>query len=438
MDTPFLKKMADDWHQHKPRGIMSACTASGLCIEAALGASKKRGIPAIPALIEATSNQVNQFGGYTGMRPADYYRFVAGIAGKAGVSMDDIILGGDHLGPQPFQGEAEKEAMKKAEDLVFEYAAAGFTKIHIDTSMRLADDDPAVKLSDSVIAGRAARLARAAVAGFRKAQSLSSGARFPVFVIGSEVPVPGGSREASSGISVTSPADLAVTLSTFKEAFLAEGLGEVWDNVIGVVVQPGVEFGDTELHIYDREKAVELSNSLRNYDHIIFEGHSTDYQTPESLRNMVHDGIGILKVGPGLTFYQREALFALAAIEAELLGGTGRELSNFPGVLENVMRENPSHWEKYYHGTPGEQRLKRKYSYSDRSRYYFPAAEVTRSFTRLMTNLSETAIPITLLSQYMPLQAGKVRRGEIGADPHALVISRITDLIEEYYYAVQP
>ena len=71
-----------------------------------------------------------------------------------------IFLGGDHLGPLTFAALPEKEAMEKAEELVRCYVAAGFTKIHIDTSMKVADDDPNIRLSDAVIAKRGAHLAR--------------------------------------------------------------------------------------------------------------------------------------------------------------------------------------------------------------------------------------------------------------------------------------
>ncbi|MDR0718134.1 MAG: class II D-tagatose-bisphosphate aldolase, non-catalytic subunit [Treponema sp.] len=433
MDESYLKKMAKDWHGGTVYGIMSACTASPLCIEAAMLASKKKGLP---VLVEATSNQVNQFGGYTGMRPADYFSFVKTIAEKAGMPMENVILGGDHLGPQPFKNEAEGAAMKKAEDLVYEYAAAGFSKIHLDTSMRLASDDRGARLPDEIIAERALRLAQSAVAGFKEYKSRCREARMPVFVIGSEVPVPGGSQEAAEGIEITKPEDLDATVNAFKSAFVKNGLDEVWDNVIGVVVQPGVEFGDTELHLYNPEKAKRLLDSIRKYAPIVFEGHSTDYQTPLCLKHMVHDGICILKVGPGLTFYQREAIFALSAIEKELLQKTGKAFSAFPEVLEKSMLDNPTDWEKYYHGTPEEQYLKRKYSYSDRCRYYLPQPEVVKALEALIANLSGLDIPITVLSQFMPIQAFKVRTGEIGKDPHSLIISRITDLIDEYLFAL--
>jgi D-tagatose-1,6-bisphosphate aldolase subunit GatZ/KbaZ len=152
---------------------------------------------------------------------------------------------------------------------------------------------------------------------------------------------------------------------------------------------------------------------------------------------MVRDGICILKVGPGLTFYQREALFALSAIERELLGGEG-DLARFPETLENTMLENPAEWTKYYRGTPKEQRFKRKYSYSDRSRYYFQYPQVAAAVNKLISNLSEIAIPIGLLSQYMPVEAVKVRKGIIEGKPRPLILSRITDLIDEYAFAAAP
>jgi D-tagatose-1,6-bisphosphate aldolase subunit GatZ/KbaZ len=430
----YLKKMAEDWHRNRVYGIMSACTASSQCIEAAMLSSKKNNLP---VLIEATSNQVNQFGGYTGMLPADYFSFVLDIAKKVALPVDQVILGGDHLGPQPFKAEPEASAMSKAEVLVYEYVAAGFTKIHIDTSMYLGDDDRTLRLSDQIIAARAARLAKAANEGFQKLKSCSPDAKMPVFIIGSEVPVPGGCQEVSGELSITKSEDLDAAITAFKSAFQTNGLDAIWDNVVGVVVQPGVEFSDTGLFLYDQEKAKQLTGGIQKYEHIIFEGHSTDYQTPQCLKNMVHDGICILKVGPGLTFYQREAVFALAAIEKELLGKTRNNLSNYPDVLEAVMLDKPENWKGYYSGNSEDQYLKRKYSYSDRSRYYLPNRDVINAFNRLMTNLTNIDIPITVLSQYMPIQAYKVRTGEIAKDPYSLIISRITDLIDEYVFATR-
>ena len=50
-------------------GITSVCSAHPLVLRAALEHAAQTGTV---VLIEATSNQVDQDGGYTGMRPADF------------------------------------------------------------------------------------------------------------------------------------------------------------------------------------------------------------------------------------------------------------------------------------------------------------------------------------------------------------------------------
>ena len=72
----------------------------------------------------------------------------------------------------------------------------------------------------------------------------------PVFIIGSEVPIPGGAQEAEEGISVTKPADFCDTVDTYKRIFKEEGVEDAWSDVIAVVVQPGVEFGDAQVFYY--------------------------------------------------------------------------------------------------------------------------------------------------------------------------------------------
>ena len=118
-------------------GIPSYCTANGLVIEACLQQGKRFGDD---ILIEGTANQVNQFGGYTGMTPADFRDFVYELADKVGFPRERVVLGGDHLGPLTWCKEPESSAMQKAEDLVRAFVLAGYKKIHLDTSMRLGDD----------------------------------------------------------------------------------------------------------------------------------------------------------------------------------------------------------------------------------------------------------------------------------------------------------
>lgn len=429
-----LKRIVELQKQGKNVGIYSVCSANGYVIEAAL----KRGLSDNSCvLIESTANQCDQNGGYTGMKPADFKKYVLDIAEKNGFDQNRIFLGGDHLGPLTFAYKDEPEAMADAEELIRHYVSAGFTKIHIDTSMKVNSDDPDVRLSDEIIAGRGARLAQVAENTYRQLAEKDPDAIPPVYIIGSEVPIPGGAvGSEDNGVQVTKVEDFKNTVAAFENAFQNAGLGQdVWDRVIAVVVQPGVEEKDSGCTEYDREKAKDLMASIKEFPGLVFEGHSTDYQTKIKLRELVEDGVGILKVGPGLTFAMREAMFALENIEKELLFGTNTEPSKFAEILDAEMLKNDKNWRKHYQGTELELRLKRKYSFSDRCRYYMPVPEVEKAADRLLSNLRTTGIPLNLLSQFMPIQYTKVREGLLENDPVALIEDRITNTIDEYLYA---
>lgn len=419
--------------QGKAVGIYSACTANEYVLEACM---EKALSTNTPLLIEATANQVDQYGGYTGMKPTDFYAFVGKLAAKVGLSMDRIYLGGDHLGPLTFTKYDEDQAMKEASELVKQYVLAGFTKIHIDTSMKVASDDPTIRLSDETIARRGAQLVAVAEIAYQELLKTNPDAIHPVYIVGSEVPIPGGSQDATdSGVQVTKVEDFKATYAAFEKAFLDKHLDEAWENVIAVVVQPGVEEKDSGCTEYNSAKAKDLMSSIKDFDTIIFEGHSTDYQTKIVLRELVEDGVGILKVGPGLTFSMREALFSLAYIEKELFKNTDVPQSNFIEVLDNAMLEDPKYWNKHYHGTEQEIALKRKYSFSDRCRYYLPREDVKTALDLLIDNLTKHQIPWNLLSQFMPIQYTKVREGNLKLEPIELIKDRVSNTVDEYLYA---
>jgi D-tagatose-1,6-bisphosphate aldolase subunit GatZ/KbaZ len=417
--------------QGHPFGIYSCCSANEYVLKAALLRGRQR---RTPVLIEATANQVNQFGGYTGMRPADFYDYVQKLIRDSGIAPELVILGGDHLGPLTWTELPEHDAMENARELVRQFVLAGFTKIHLDTSMRVADDSRTERLSDETIARRGAELCAVCEDAFRDRQKQLPDAVKPVYIIGSEVPIPGGAQTAEDSVGVTKPEDCLATYESFRRAFSAQHLDDAWSRVAGLVVQPGVEFGDAEVFAYDSAKASGLTAVLNKLP-LVFEGHSTDYQTPDCLRAMVKDGIAILKVGPALTFAMREGLFALENIEKELLTGTGTPLSDFRATLEYQMLESDGNWKKHYHGTGNEQKLARAFSFSDRARYYLPQKAVAASAARLIENLRSVPIPLSLISQYMPMQYTAVRAGKVACDPEALVLDRIGNCIDEYLYA---
>jgi len=411
-------------------GIPSYCTANELALEIALRRAKMLNKP---VLIEATANQVNQFGGYTGMMPKDFYQLVLKMAQAIDLPENMIILAGDHLGPLTWQKLPEAEAMANSYELVYQYTRAGFTKIHLDTSMKVADD-PEGLLSTETIARRGAMLYKAAMKGYEELKAEKPDAIRPVFIVGSEVPIPGGATEAEDTLAVTKPEAFLDTVNTYTRVWTEEGVGEGMKDVIAVVVQPGVEFGDEQVFDYNSEAAKELTAMLEQYPDFCFEGHSTDYQTPKCLYDMVTDGIAILKVGPALTFGLREALFALSKMEEELV--PAEERANFIAKLEEVMLANPSNWAKHYHGDERQLALCRKYSYSDRARYYIGQPEVVECMNKLFENLRKYTIPMNMLHQYMPLSYNRVRNGELKLDPRELAMDGVAQFMMDYEQAV--
>lgn len=419
----ILERLGRSFLSGAPEGIYSVCSAHPLVLEATV---RQAVADKSALLVEATSNQVNQLGGYTGMRPKDFREFALRIAKEHGLPEERVILGGDHLGPNPWQSLPAEEAMQLAEAMVTEYSAAGFAKIHLDASMACQGEQ--ASLSDSVVAERAARLCRAA--------EQASGGAPRYYVIGTEVPVPGGATESLAELQVTSREHAQRTLEIHRETFRAAGLGDVWPRVIALVVQPGVEFNHDSVVDYVSNKTRELQKLLRDEGGIVFEAHSTDYQRPTAYKELVRDGFGILKVGPALTFALREALFALELIEKELIPNA--RCSNLAEIVEQQMMLHPQNWNKHYHGMAEKQRLLRRYSYSDRIRYYWPDPVISAAVDLLMKNLASVAIPETTLSAALPQQYLAVRAGRLKPVPHELVIHKIQEVIQPYADACAP
>ncbi|MXN52928.1 D-tagatose-bisphosphate aldolase, class II, non-catalytic subunit [Shinella sp. AETb1-6] len=389
----FLTGLADARRARRPYGIVSVCSAHPIVLRAALRrAAKGKG----PVLIEATCNQVNQFGGYTGMTPADFIAFVEAIAREEGVTRDKIIFGGDHLGPNPWRKEPAAVALEKAAGMVEAYVAAGFTKIHLDASMGCAGEP--VALDDRTVAARAAALCAVGEQTARR-ENLP----MPVYVLGTEVPIPGGADHVLDGVEPTAPSAARETIAVHRDAFAKAGLSDAFKRVIAFVVQPGVEFGSDNVVAYDPPRAATLSALLDREPALVFEAHSTDYQTQEALAALVADGFPILKVGPGLTFAYREALYALDLIASDIVPGYGdRPLLR---AMEALMLAAPGNWSGYYHGDETALRIQRHFSYSDRIRYYWTRPEAERAVSALLAVLDGVRIPETVLHQYLPMIA---------------------------------
>ncbi len=402
-----------------PRGIMSVCSAHPLVIEATLRrAARDKQV----ALIEATCNQVNQDGGYTGMTPVDFRRFIERIAEQIGFPPEDIIFGGDHLGPNPWKSLTAAEAMSRAEAMVVAYVEAGFEKLHLDTSMGCVGEPAA--LADALTAERAARLAKVAEDTARR-----TGQRPPVYIIGTEVPPPGGATHEIEVLEVTDAKSALTTLDVHAAAFEQVGAKDALDRVIGIVVQPGVEFGNANVVLYKPERAQELSSALSKMPALVFEAHSTDYQTAVELSALVDDGFAILKVGPGLTFALREALYGLDRIRSVLAGDIATD--SLHAELETLMLTEPRHWAGHYNGSTSEQRLQRHFSYSDRIRYYWPDRRASAAVDALMAALPDS-IPETLISQYLARVYPNVVAGHVAPRARDICLAAIDEALAPY------
>jgi D-tagatose-1,6-bisphosphate aldolase subunit GatZ/KbaZ len=380
-------------------------------------------------LVEATANQVNQSGGYTGFKPAAFVDLIAELARDAQLPIEKILIGADHLGPHVWRQESAAIAMERAEDLIVECIGAGFRKIHLDTAVACADDDP--PLSVEIAARRAARLCRAAEAAAQKQPYR------PLYVIGTEVPVPGGGLNAErSEVKVTDPTELSLMLDCFADAFGAAGLAEAWRRIVAVVVQPGVDFGDRQVAVYRTHEAAELSAAHAKLDgSMVYEVHATDYQPADAIAQMIRDHFTLLKVGPSLTFAMRESLYKLGEIESRL-----PEIdrpARLSEVLERTMLQKPEFWQAHYHGSEGELFFLRHNSLRDRIRYYWHEPAVKEAVAQLIRNLRRP-IPLTLLRRFLPEISDQVECDLLPAEPRAVVKAYIRRALEPYVRVCGP
>ncbi|RUM08800.1 D-tagatose-bisphosphate aldolase, class II, non-catalytic subunit [Rhizobium chutanense] len=417
----ILTRLAAARRNGAPFGITSICSAHPVVLRAAIRRAVRDGGP---LLIEATCNQVNHLGGYTGMTPEAFIRFVERIAAEEGLDRSRMIFGGDHLGPNPWRKEKPAAALEKAEAMVEAYVKAGFGKIHLDASMGCAGEPAA--LDDATIAERAARLAQVS-----ERTAKASGMPLPLYILGTEVPVPGGADHALDELRPTARDAARATIAIHREIFSRAGLQDAFSRVIAFVVQPGVEFGSENVIGYRPELATELTALLDEEPQFVFEAHSTDYQTRDALTRLVQDGFPILKVGPGLTFALREAAYALDMIATEMVPRYGdRPLA---AAMEALMLAAPSDWQAHYHGDETALRLQRHYSYSDRIRYYWNRPEADRAFESLLSALRGKTIPETLLRQYLPQLSASEAKG-----PEIILIAAVDRVLADYQSACGP
>lgn len=425
--SSYLKQIVEKKTERHPPGIFSICSVNPYVLTASMTLARDY---KIPLLIESTCNQVNQYGGYINLTPSQFVEAIHKRATVLELPHDSIFLGGDHLGPSVWKNESADSALQKSGELVRQYVRAGYKKIHLDASMPCKDD--IVPLPRETVAEREVQLCEAAM---DENNDFDEDISDLIFVLGTEVPSPGGSLQDEAMINVSSAQETEENIFHTRSAFLKHDLHDAWEQTVAFVVQPGVEFSDTVVHPYDRDRARELSDLVAGMENLVFEAHSTDYQTSLALKELVEDHFAILKVGPALTFAMREALFSLEDIEKELLSEHGVPLSNLKDVLDTVMMSNPQSWESYYSSDPQFGAFQRKYSYLDRCRYYWARPELQNTTQLLIDNLSNIDIPSALIGEFFPNLLKEEDEGEIHNNPVDLILGKISIVLEDYVEA---
>ncbi|MEG2828135.1 MAG: class II D-tagatose-bisphosphate aldolase, non-catalytic subunit, partial [Edwardsiella sp. (in: enterobacteria)] len=125
--------------------------------------------------------------------------------------------------------------------------------------------------------------------------------------------------------------------------------------------------------------------------------------------------------------------FSLCHVEEEMYGP--EQCSGLRQAIETAMLEAPQNWQKYYSGSDEQVRFARRYSFSDRIRYYWPTPAVQAAQQTLFHNLTQAPIPYPLLSQYLPREFTAVREGELALQPEALVKAHIKQILSGYAQA---
>ena len=386
--------------------IPSVCSAQPDVLRASLELAERLDRQIV---IEATSNQVNQDGGYTGMTPADFKQFVDRLADETGTDRARLIFGGDHLGPQAWRAQDAETAMVKADTMVRDYAAAGFTKIHLDCSEGCAGEP--TQLGDDVTADRSARLAKICC-------EVNDDM---LFVVGTEVPPPGGARMDEDGdIPATSPQAAHATLVAHDETF-----GDMAGKIGGLVVQPGVEFSPTAVHDLPMDRDPQLLDALKDHPHVCLEAHSTDYQDPAVYPRLAKLGFAFQKVGPALTFAYREALYALDQLRSEKRG-----LMN---AMEALMLKDPSKWTGHYTGDEKSLLEQRHFGLADRIRYYWPQAQAAVAVRELLASFDR---PISDASLAKVFDDAVLTRAEAlpGPQVQRLIAAQIQNALAPYFF----
>ena len=189
--SPLLE-MVSAQKRGEARGVFSVCSAHPVVLQAAFEQALEDGST---VLVESTSNQVNQEGGYTGARPAEFVAFVSRLAREAGLPEDRVVLGGDHLGPHPWTalGAASRWTARRR------WCGTTCGPATRRSTSTPACAAPTTRPGPSPTPSRRRGRPTSRPRRRRPRRSARRASPLPVYVIGTEVPPPGGQAGEHEG-----------------------------------------------------------------------------------------------------------------------------------------------------------------------------------------------------------------------------------------------
>jgi len=350
------------------KSLPSFCTSNFDVIKAIILYAKVKNLP---ILIESTSSQVNQFGGYTNNKPYQFKNKIFKICSELNYPKKKIMLGADHLGPFPWLEYKGLTAWKNSINLLKSCIKSNYKKIHIDTCYDLKDQK---KLSKKDIIKKSLDLFKIA-----KKKNI-------FFVFGTETPFPGSMSNLKEGFTKveTLKKEVNIYLKYFKTIN--------YKSRFAYVIEPRMSFShfkSSKPKILLLKKHVDFSKK-KNF---FFEAHSTDYQSQSVLRKLVLNNFKFLKVGPELTFFFLKAILAMEKIEKDF---SKYKKSKITKVLLLNMNKYPTYWQKYYKGSKSYIQKLLLQSQLDRIRYYWDKKEVSKSIFLLKKNINKLKINLIL------------------------------------------
>lgn len=355
-----LKKILEN------KGLPSFCTANFLVLKTLLIFCKKN---KLPALIESTSNQVNQFGGYSKNQPKDFIKKMHGFIKSFKINKKSIYFGGDHLGPLPWKNNKSSIALKNSIKLIDLYLKANYQKIHIDTSIQCKDDK---FITDKIIFARTEYILKN-LTNKKKLNKI-------FFVFGTEVPFAGGNDKKK--FKITKNNKIITDYQNFSKLLNSEKLSS---KDFALVIEPGMKFKNNSI-TKPNFKSFEVNRKFSKKNKFYYEAHSTDYQDPETLKKLVNNNFKILKVGPELTYNLIKSFLFMQEIEKFFL----RRKSNFQKIIIKKMLFNNFYWKDFFkRGSKKKLEKNLLNSFYDRARYYLCNNDVINSIKILEISINK-------------------------------------------------